>query len=322
MATVMTHRGEVPADQLGITLPHEHLFVNIMAERRGDGILLDEPLMSRELAKFAAQGGATIFELSNSTISVGAHSKHRGYSGDVITRPTENVEACVRVLDEAGITGVLSTGYYREPYLNEALMEQSTVDELADYIVRDLTEGFPGTDVRAGIIGEVGSNKWFVASAEERSFRAAARAHKRTGRAIYTHAIFWPVALQQIGILKEEGVDLSKVAIGHTDTVSTPGFAVELASHGVYIGMDSIQSANEYSVATKVGVVLDLIRAGYLERTLISHDLCMPSHLTVNGGNGFEFILGTFHDRLLEAGVTEEEFRVMTVENPARLASY
>ena len=321
MATVMTHRGTVPADQLGSTLPHEHLFVNLMKERR-EALLSDEALMASELRRFADQGGSAIFELSNSTLSVGALSTHRGRSDGSITRPTENVHACVRVLEACGLAGVLSTGYYRDPYLDEAVLDEHSTDELADFIVRDLIEGFPGTDVRAGIIGEVGANKWFVSAREERSFRAAARAQVRTGRALYTHAVFWPVARQQIDILRAEGVDMSRVAIGHTDTVPTAGYALELAREGVYIGVDSLQSVNEHAVATRVGVVVDLIRAGYLERILLSHDVCMPAHLTVNGGNGFGFVLGAFRDRLRAAGVSEEEFRVITVDNPARLVAF
>lgn len=321
MATVMTHRGEVDASSLGITLPHEHFFVNIMRERR-EALLHDEVLMTEEARVFVEQGGTTLFELTPNTVAVGALSTHRGRSEGRISRPVENIEACVRVADAVGLTLVMATGFYREPYLDEVVLNEYSTNELADFIVRDLMEGYPGTDVRAGVIGEVGANKWYVSAMEERSFRAAARAHKRTGRAIYTHAVFWPVAEQQIEILAEEGVDLTKVAIAHTDLVPTPGYAVELARHGVYIGIDSIQSSNPRGVALRVTQVTDLIRAGYLERILISHDLCMPGHLRANGGNGYGFILGGFRDALLEAGVTEDEFDIIVRDNPARLVAY
>lgn len=321
MGTVMTHRGEVDASTLGVTLPHEHFFVNIMKERR-EALLADEDRMLEEARVFTAQGGSTMFELTNNTVAVGALSSHRGRSEGRISRPVENIEACVRVADAAGLQLVMATGFYRDPYLDEVVLNEYSTNELADFIVRDLMEGYPGTDVRAGIIGEVAANKWYVSAMEERSFRAAARAHNRTGRAIYTHAVFWPVAEQEIEILKEEKVDLTKVAIAHTDTVPTKGYAVELARHGVYIGIDSIQSANPAGVAHRVQQVVDLIRAGYLERILLSHDLCMPAHLQVNGGNGFGFVLGGFREALLEAGVTPQEFDVIVRENPARLAAY
>ncbi|HTN58558.1 MAG TPA: hypothetical protein VL043_09845 [Protaetiibacter sp.] len=321
MATVMTHRGEVDASTLGVTLPHEHFFVNAMEERR-EVLLHDEVLMTEEARVFVDQGGTAMFELTSSMVAVGALSTHRGRSEGRVSRPVENVEACVRVADAVGLTMVMATGFYREPYLDEVVLNEYSTNELADFIVRDLMEGYPGTEVRAGVIGEVATNKWYVSAMEERSFRAAARAHKRTGRAIYTHAVFWPVAEQQIEILKEEGVDLTKVAIGHTDLVPGPEYAVGLARHGVYIGIDSIQSGNSRAVAQRVAQVTALIRAGYLERILLSHDLCMPAHLTANGGNGFGFVLGGFRDALTEAGVTAEEFDVIVRDNPARFVAY
>lgn len=321
MPTVMTHRGELDASQLGVTLPHEHFFVNLMPERR-EALLHDEARIVEEAKAFVAQGGSSLFELTAQTVAVGALSTHRGHSEGTISRPVENVEACVRVADAVGLNVVMATGFYRDPYLDDVVLNEYSTNELADFIVRDLMEGFPGTDVRAGIIGEVATNKWYVSAKEERSFRAAARAHNRTGRAIYTHAVFWPVAEQQIEILREEGVDLSRVAVAHTDTVPTEGYAVELARHGVYVGIDSIQSANPAAIAHRVEQVTSLIRAGYLERILISHDLCMPAHLAANGGNGFGYVLGGFRSELLAAGVTEEEFDVIVRENPARLAAY
>jgi len=317
----MTHKGEVSAAELGITLPHEHFFVNIMQERR-EVLLADEALITEEVQAFVDQGGTTLFELSNSNISAGALSTHRGHSDARFTRPPENVQACIRVADAVGLSIVLSTGFYRDPYLDDVVLNEFSTNQLADFIIRDIMEGFPGTDVRAGIIGEIGANKWFVSAKEERSFRAAARAQVETNRAFYTHAVFWPVAEQQIEILKEEGVEMSRIAIGHTDTVQTPGYAVELARQGVYIGLDSVQSANPTAVRNRVRMVTDLIAAGYLERILLSHDVCMPAHMTTNGGNGFGFILGGFKQELMAAGVSEQEFDTITRANPARLAAY
>lgn len=319
MTDVMTHRGPVPAADLGRTLPHEHFFVNLMKERRGDGYLADEAAITAEATAFREQGGRTIVELSSTEVAEGTQPAHPGRSDARESRPAENVLACARVADAAGLQVVLGTGYYREPYLHADVIDEYSTNELAEHIVRDLTEGFPGTDIRAGIIGEVGANAWFVTAREERSFRAAARAQLATGRAIYAHAVFGRVAVQELEILREEGVDPARIAVAHVDISPTEGYALELAGHGVYVGIDSIQSANDAAVAHRVRTVLELVRAGHLERVLISHDLCMPSHLPKNGGNGLTFVLGTFRDRLLEAGLSQEEFDVITIANPARL---
>jgi hypothetical protein len=82
---------------------------------------------------------------------------------------------------------------------------------------------FPPPALRAGVIGEIGADRWYVSAAEERSFRAAARAHLRTGLTISTHAARWPVGLEQLRLLTEEGADPRRVIIGHADSVPLPG---------------------------------------------------------------------------------------------------
>ena len=321
MPDVMTTRGPIAPAELGRTLPHEHFFVNLMKERRGDGWLADEPAITEEVAAFAAQGGRTIFELSSTEVAEGTHQDQRGRSDARESRPAENVLACARVAQAAGVAVVLGTGHYREPYLHADVLDECSTPELAEHLIRDLTEGFPGTGVRAGIIGEVGANAWYVTAREERSFRAAARAHRATGRPIYAHAVFGRVAEQELDILAEEGVDPARVAIAHVDISPVDGLALDLARRGAYVGIDSIQSSNEAAVASRVRRVLELVRAGHLEQVLLSHDLCMPSHLRRNGGNGLLFVNGGFRDRLLEAGLSAEEFDVITVDNPARFAA-
>src|SRR5206468_9738603 len=98
----------------------------------------------------------------------------------------------------------------------------------ADMIVRDIEVGADGTDVRSGIIGEIACDR-VIAAAEERSFRAAARAHNRTGITISTHAARWPIGHAQLDIFEQEGVDLRRVIVGHSDTVHDGAYHLALA---------------------------------------------------------------------------------------------
>ena len=90
------------------------------------------------------------------------------------------------------------------------------MDDLADELVREATDGVGESGVIPGIIGEIGTDKPWVSAAEERVHRAAARAAKRTGRAITTHSIMSPVGLAQLRIFEEEGLDPGRVVIGHS----------------------------------------------------------------------------------------------------------
>nr|GLK39065.1 hydrolase [Rhodococcus wratislaviensis] len=321
MTTVNTALGPVAVSELGPTLSHEHLFINLMKERRGDGLLHDAELMTNELQVFADQGGRTIFDLTTAELTPGSMlDSDPSFTATVQgqTRDPANVIAVQQVSRTTGVNVVLGTGRYRDPFLPEDLIDRLGVDALADDFVRDIEEGFPGTSARAGVIGEIGADKWFISAREERVFRAAARAHHRTGVPIYTHAARWPVGLSQLALLREEGVTPEHIAIGHADTVPDRDFVHRLADEGVYIGIDTINTATRADVTWRVDAVMRLTRTGHIDRILLSHDVCLGSQLTAHGGNGFGFILGKFRTQLLDAGLTSEQFNHIVISNPAQ----
>ncbi|TMR89114.1 phosphotriesterase family protein [Nonomuraea basaltis] len=320
MSSVTTVLGRIDQNDLGFVLPHEHLFINLMRERRADGLLIDEDLVAEEVRAFRDLGGATVFDLTSAELTHGAamDAGARPYPPGA-TRDPANVEAVRRVAKATGVQVVLGTGHYRDPYLDLEWIDRHRVEEIAEEIVRDLTEGFPGTDVRAGLIGEVGADKWYISAAEERSLRAAARAQRQTGAAIYTHAARWPVGLPQLDLLISAGADPERIAIGHCDLVLTPGYAGQIAARGAYVGVDTINTDSAVEVERRVRMVLSLVRAGHIDRVLLSHDVCLVSQLRAYGGGGYVFVPGVFRERLLRAGLDPEEYNHITRANPARL---
>lgn len=317
MRGVQTVRGQVAAADLGITLPHEHVFANIMRERRGDGLMNDEDLMARELDVFVGQGGKTVVDLSSGELTLGSTV------GSTAGRPTgsrdvDNVAALVRISERTGLNIVLGAGHYRDPYLDEDYFDSNSVDAIADSIVIDLTEGIPGTAVRAGVIGEIGSDKWYISAREERSFRAAARASNRTNAGVYTHAARWPVGLAQLELLQEESVPPDRIVVGHVDTVPDPGYALALAARGAFIGIDTMYQDTPRAIEVRVSLVIELVGAGFADRILLSQDVCVTSQLRSSGGPGFGHVLGAFRRAVLAAGIEEEVFDGMVVGNAAR----
>jgi predicted metal-dependent phosphotriesterase family hydrolase len=313
---IATARGQIEPHELGVVLPHEHVLINLMRERRSDGLLSDEALMTEELAVFRAQGGGTVVDLSSNDLTTGSTAGAQRASG--ATRDSRNVEAIQRISELTGLHVVLGTGHYRDPYLDTTYIDSHSVDQIADDLVRDLVEGFPGTTARAGVIGEIGSDAWYISAREERSFRAAARASRRTGAGLYTHAARWPVGGAQLDLLAEEDVPAERIAVGHVDTVNVPGYALELAARGVYLGIDTMYESTDRAIEWRVDLVMSLVRAGHADQILLSHDVCVGSQLAVSGGPGFGHVLGTFRDRLEVAGLPGETFDHITVANPAR----
>lgn len=325
MSVVATVTGPVDAAALGVTLSHEHLFINRLAEFRGPGVLNDEAVMLREVQRFAEAGGGALWDLTTASLTRGA-AGGRGASSPgagILTRDPENVAAIQRISRAAGVAVVLGTGLYRDPYIHRESVDELGVDGVAELMIRDIREGFPGTDVRAGIIGEIGADKWYVSALEERSFRAAARAALATGLSVYTHGARWQLGFAELDILTSEGLDPRLVAIGHVDTVvdSADEYALALLDRGCYVGLDTVESTEPSAVALRVEQIMRLVRAGHLERLLLSHDVCATSHLHVNGGHGLTFVTGLLREELLRAGLDEGEFDVIVRSNPTTFIS-
>lgn len=322
--TVVTSAGPVPATELGLVLPHEHLFINTIRENRRTGLLHDLATMTAEVAAFVAAGGTTIVELTSAEIAQGAAPDPRGASeataaGEASTRPVANVLALVEIARRTGVRLVLGTGHYRDPYLDRDWFDRHSADAIAELLVRDLTVGFPGTGVRAGIIGEIGSEQWYISAAEERSFRAAARAHLQTGATITTHAARWPVGLDQLRILTDEGVDPGRVIIGHCDMVPLPDYHLRIAERGAYVQFDTFHACtDERAVRARVEAILALVRAGHLDRILVSHDLFLTDQLAATGGVGLSYIPARLPAVLAAAGLGEDQVHRLLVTNPQR----
>ena len=320
MPYVWTALGRVDTADLGLVLPHEHLFINMMRERRGDGLVNDPALVTAEVEQFRRLGGRTIVDLTSAELTAGSTPDAKPGTPST-SRDPANVRAVREVARTTGVHVVLGTGHYRDPYLDRGWFDRNTVDAIAEGIVRDLTDGFAGTGVRAGIIGEIGADQWYVSAVEERSFRAAARASCRTGAAVYTHAARWPVGLAQLDLLLAEGADPARIAVGHCDTVALDGYHEDVAGRGAYVGIDTINTANAYEVDRRVALVMRLVRGGHLDRILLSQDVCLVSQLRSHGGGGYTFVQRDFRERLLAAGLTAEEFGHLTEVNPARLVA-
>ena len=319
---VETATGPLPLAELGPTLSHEHLFINLMAERRGDGLLNDEALMARELAVFKEQGGGAIFDLTTAELTPGSTlDSERDFDARQPgqTRNPRAVEGIRRISETTGVHVVLGTGRYRDPFIAPELVAHLGVDGLAAEMVHDLTVGFADTGIKAGLIGEVGADKWFISDVEEQVFRAAAAASLATGAPVYTHAARWKVGLDQSDLLTACGLAPEKIAIGHVDTVPSVDYAVELAERGHYVGIDTIYSDAAYHVEHRVAQVMALVAAGHLDRILLAHDVCVGSLLRAAGGHGFGFVMGEFRAALSAAGLSDADFMSIMVQNPARL---
>jgi predicted metal-dependent phosphotriesterase family hydrolase len=304
----MTVAGPIPVAELGLTLPHEHTRCVLWhIQNRWDYWELtgEDELILPELALFREAGGTCLV--------------------DVTLREIGRNPARLRRLAEAsGLAIVMGCGWYRQSYYPiEARIDRRSVDALADELVREFEEGADGTDVRPGIIGEIGTDKPWLSAQEERVFRAVARASRATGTGVMTHAVMSDVGLAQLAVMEDAGVDPGRVVIGHADSYPDIGYYLALIERGASIEFDFLGMSStpqeKHGEPRLVRLLLELLARGHADRLFLSQDVCHNGQLTCYEGNGYAYLATRFLPRLREAGVSEAEIRQMTVLNPRRL---
>ena len=308
MAHVQTVSGPVPPNALGFVLPHEHTGIALWhVPDRWDywELTVDDAMVLPELEAFRAAGGGTLVDLTLPGVG-------------------RDPERLRRYAAATGLNVVMGCGWYRTAYYPaEARIDRRTADDLADELVREFGDGIAGTGVRPGIIGEIGTDKPWLSAQEERVHRACARAARRTGMAITTHAVLSAVGLDQLRVFEEEGVDPARVVIGHADSYPVLDHYLEIVRRGANLEFDflgmSFTPQERYGEARIVERVCELLSRGHAERILLSQDVCHNAQLKAYGGNGYVYLHERFLPRLREAGIKDEVIRTLTVDNPARI---
>ncbi len=297
---IMSVRGPISESETGTVLSHEHLLCDLWPIARGyDGILDDECLAAEELKAYALAGGGTLVDATSGGLG-------------------RNPLALQRISESSGVHVVMGAAWYRED-VYPSFVNEWDVNRLAARIVEELTVGVDGTGIRAGVIGEIGTERKHITPAQERVFRAAARAQRSTGAAILTHTThFGELALEQIALLREEGVEPDRIVISHLGDRHDRTALFAIARTGVYLSIDNIgYTGGGYpDDALRAANVRALIEEGHLKQIVLSGDICMKSHLHAYGGKGYDHVLLKFVPCLRNAGVSDEDVHSMLVSNP------
>jgi phosphotriesterase-related protein len=190
--------------------------------------------------------------------------------------------------------------------------------------VREIAEGVEGTGIKAGIIGEIGTDHDpYMSAQEERVLRAAARAQKRTGVAITLHTTFNPkLAFNQMDVLEEEGVDLRRVIVGHCDLYLSLDYHERVAKRGAYVQYDTFGRVNVYPDEQRVAMLAEMLKRGYVSQLLLSSDVTRRSNLHTYKGYGYDHVPVKIIPALKKAQVSDEEIHIMTSENPKRVLAF
>lgn len=296
----MIHTALGPIEQVGKTYIHEHLTLDLSGPKQDPDANYDATAqVILELKNLKSLGIDAIVDVTN-----------RGMG----RKPRILAEAAA----QTGLTIIASTGFYKEPFFPPYFYELSD-DELIELLVNDVEHGMDGTNVKAHVLGEIGTSHNQVTSAEERLFRLVGRVHQRTGKPIFTHTTLGTMALEQISLLEDMAVDLSKVLIGHMDLKCDLDYHLKVADRGCYLGFDTIGKLNYQPDQRRVELIKELVARGHEDQIVMSLDLTRKSHLATNGGIGYSYLVDSFIPMLLEAGLRTETVDKFWIDNPNRL---
>jgi predicted metal-dependent phosphotriesterase family hydrolase len=308
MPHVQTVLGPVDTAAIGFTLPHEHTAIALwQIPNRWDywELTRDEPTIVAELGLFTEAGGSGLVDMTLPGVG-------------------RDPAWLVRIAEATGLHVVMGCGWYRGAYYPaEALIDRRSVDDLADELVREATDGVGESGVRPGIIGEIGTDKPWVSALEERVHRAAARAARRTGLAISTHGVLSDVGLAQLRIFEEEGADPGRVVIGHADSYPSLDHYLAIVGRGASVEFDflgmSFAPQERHGEGRIIELLCELLARGHVDRVLLSQDVCHNGQLKRYDGHGYVYLAESFLPRLRAAGVSDGEIEAMTVANPRRI---
>lgn len=319
MAKVNTVLGVIDAEDLGITLMHEHL---VLGYPGYDADALCAPFNREELVTACAEALGEAKEYGLKTI-VDATPNDLG----------RQVEIDEEVSEKTGINIICSTGMYMEAegkpaYLKFRGQVLDIQSELYDTFMHELTVGIGRTGVKAGVI-KVATGHGCISPYEEKVLKAAARAQKETGVPIITHTQSGTMGVEQATLLTGEGVDPKKIMIGHMCCSSNLEYHLAVLDKGVSLGFDRFGIEFLYPDRLRTACLVGLLAIGCADRIMLAHDYVarwlgrpfeLPDFVQALIANwSYSHVFKNIIPQIRKAGVTEEQVSKMLVDNPRRL---
>ena len=317
---VQTVQGPLNASKLGFTLPHEHICAS------SAGFMQTWPEFFGGRANFISKVVDRLKAVRN-----------EGGVDTIVDVTPADVGRDIRLIEEvsrkSGMQIVACTGHWLYPSLS---MDARTATELADSFVLEIECGIEGTDIKPGVI-KVATDHEGVTPFLEKTLRAAARASKATGIPVTTHTYAADrIGEKQADIFENEGLNPAMVCLGHCDDSNDMGYLTGLVKRGYTIGMDHMTWGTRDEKAGAAGVlswqqradsVKKLIDAGFCNKIFLSHDWYFGISMAAVGAmeamekmNPDGMLLNTRKTIpcLKQIGITDQQIRTITVENPRR----
>lgn len=325
MSFIRTLRGDIEPKELGFTYSHEHIVCrpDYWVQRGADDLLLDSKEKSKlDVQDFKEHGGKSIVDATAVD-----------YGRDVQAVKEISEELDIHIVGTAGfnksflwdakikeeLKPIIGSQY--DTYAN--WIDNATINELAEFVTREVEEGLEGTVYKAGQV-KFGTGYNRISPLEIKTLRAVARAHHETKAPVHSHTEVGTMALEQIELLKSEGINMEYLSIGHMDRNPDPFYHEQVAKTGAYLSFDGIGKIKYAPETTRIHCILELVRKGYENQILVSGDTARKTYYKhYDYGLGLEYIISKWVPRFIEEANQhgfngDELIKKFFVENPAR----
>ena len=328
---INTVLGEINETQLGVCSSHEHVFIDMrkcVDITGNEGKHFYEKVeMSNRVETFSDPYGILDNALLEGIDNAVDEMKYfKEYGGDTVIDCTldeigRDPLALREVSKRSGVNIVVGCGHYYHkahfPYVKEA-----SVDLLAEEMRRDILVGIGNTDIKAGVIGEIGTSA-HVSDDEKKVLRAAGIVAAETGKAIHVHTdLYTENGYEIIDILKKEGASPDKICIDHVDVKLRPDYIRDLLDLGAYVEFDDF--GKEFYVNTerrfaydleRIALLRQLIDEGYGKKILVCNDICLKTMWKKYGGLGYAHILRDVKTMAVQNGISETAYESLLTDN-------
>lgn len=298
--------GDILLEEIGLILPHEHLFTDLRGPSAPDYAQSPVKSVLNTMLPYlsAAETAGVTALIECSTVGVG-----------------RNIEILRYLAENTRIHIVAPTGIYREAYTPKKYLD-SSIEDLVRLWEKDLTQSIESSGSKAGFI-KIAVSDDGPTNLEKRNIRAAARTSLTTGAAIASHTIGGRAALEQLALLEEEGLNLEKFVWVHADSEPDLGYHREATAMGANIEFDFIGQPGTDPL-DHVKKIQSLMNDNKGKQILLSHDAGwyqpgQPNGHPEGGIRGFTYIPDEFIPLLIHEGMDEQAIKLLTEENPKRI---
>lgn len=299
MKKIVTTLGPMDNGQLGMILPHEHIFVDLRTWKDPGYAKADTQevvsVMAKEINKAQVWGVTAIVECS--TVGVGRRA---------------DIDKAVS--EATNFPLIVPTGIYREPWIPDWAHEASK-EYLKEWMTKELQSEIENSEVQAGWI-KLSAGDAGMTECEKKILRAASLAGILTQAVIGSHTVKGGVVREQLNIIEGMGYTPNRFIWIHAQAEPNFKLHLEVAKRGAYIEYDGIGNGDNDDYY--VGSIRKMVDAGFENQLLISHDRGWYDPAQPGGGipKPYTYINETFVPKLRKAGFSEEAVKKLTDTNP------